>query len=237
MKPIALALSCLLLLSVAAHADDTATFKGLMALAEKGDSEAQYHVGMFYNNGIGTTQDTKQAFAWFQKSAAKDPLGAYKLGCYYDGQGVGVVAQSEVEAQKYKRVAAEAGYSLAQYDVAAYEARQGNFDEAAKWIKKAADQGFDRALYGLSSLHNEGKGVPKDAVLALAYFELSVIVSEQYTDTNRARLDDLISRVTQAEQLKAQELVTTWKAQPTPLTIEAQNGVTAAEEHLKTAGP
>ena len=59
-----------------------------MALAEKGDPEAQYHVGMFYNNGIGTAQDTKQAFRVVPEIRNRhDPLGAYKLGCYYDGQG------------------------------------------------------------------------------------------------------------------------------------------------------
>ena len=86
----------------------------MLALANKGDAEAQYHVGMMYNNGIGTQQDTKQAFEWFQKSAsADDPLGAYKLGCYYAGQGAGVVEADPNEALKYKLIAAKAGYSLA----------------------------------------------------------------------------------------------------------------------------
>ena len=58
-------------------ANDTATFNAMVALANKGDAEAQYHVGMMYNNGIGTQRDLKQAFEWFQKSAASnDPLGA-----------------------------------------------------------------------------------------------------------------------------------------------------------------
>ena len=68
----------------------------MVALANKGDAEAQYHVGMMYNNGIGTQRDIRQAFEWFQKStAANDPLGAYKFGCYYDGQGEGVVAKRQ----------------------------------------------------------------------------------------------------------------------------------------------
>ena len=146
------------------------------------------------------------------------------------------MAQSEAEALKYKLVAAEAGYSLAQYDVGAAYARQGNFDEAAKWIKKAAEQGFDRALFALSSLHNDGKGVPQDRALAQAYFELSVLVSEQFTDANRALLDTITAKSTDAERAKAAEFIANWKPNPSALTIEAQNGVAAAEKHLKTAG-
>ena len=38
---------------------------------------------MMHHIGIGTQKDPRQAFEWFQKSAASnDPLGAYKLGCY-----------------------------------------------------------------------------------------------------------------------------------------------------------
>ncbi len=82
MKFIAFAVSCLLTYAMPAHASDADTFNAMVALANKGNAEAQYHVGMMYNNGIGTQQDTKQAFEWFQKAtAANDPLGAYKLGC------------------------------------------------------------------------------------------------------------------------------------------------------------
>ena len=70
-----------------------------------------------------------------------DPLGAYKLGCYYDGQGEGVVANDKNEALKYKLIAAKAGYALAQHDVALLYARQENFEEAMKWWKMAGDQG------------------------------------------------------------------------------------------------
>ena len=92
MKFIVFALSCLLIFSMPADANDADTFNAMVALANKGNAEAQYHVGMMHNNGIGTQKDPKQAFEWFQKStAAGDPLGAYKLGCYYDGQFAGVV--------------------------------------------------------------------------------------------------------------------------------------------------
>src|SRR5436305_6575196 len=166
MKFLVLAFSCLLIFSTPAAASDADTFNAMVALANKGDAEAQYHVGMMHNNGIGTEQDPRQAFAWFQKAtASSDPLGAYKLGCYYDGQGVGIVALDESAALKYKLVAAKAGYPLAQHDVALLYDRQGNPEEALKWWKLAGDQGYPRALYRLSMAYSAGKAVPRDLSL------------------------------------------------------------------------
>ena len=237
MKFIGLVFSCLLFFSVAACADDAATFNAMLALANKGDAEAQYHVGMMYNNGIGTQQDPKQAFGWFEKSASSDdPLGAYKLGCYYAGQFAGVVKTDPDEALKYKLVAAKAGYSLAQHDVAVIYSRQGNSEEAVKWLKLAGDQGYDSSLYGLSSSYHDGKGVPQDLSLALVYFKLAMMTSEtELTESTKAVLDEMIARMSDAELEKAQKMVSEWKPQPTALTIKAKGGIAEAEAYLRNA--
>ena len=227
MKFIALAFSCFLIFSVPANANDAANFNAMVGLAIKGDAEAQYHVGMMYNNGIGTQKDPKQAFEWFRKStASNDPLGAYKLGCYYDGQGEGIVAADSTEALKYKLVAAKAGYALAQHDVALIYERQENFEEALKWSKMAGDQGYPRALYKLSGLYFQGKGAPKDLALAYVYFKLSKVPS-------RKKVNEMAGILTKSELEKAEKLISEWKPQPTGLTLKARRGVSAAEELLK----
>ncbi len=229
MKFIALAVSCLLTFAMPAQASDADTFNAMVALANKGNAEAQYHVGMMYNNGIGTQQDTKQAFEWFQKAtAANDPLGAYKLGCYYDGQGAGVVALDANEALKYKLVAAKAGYALAQNDVANIYEKQGNLDEALKWWKMAGDQGYPRALFSLSMAYSGGKGTPRDMSMSYAYFKLSTIPPKK-------NVNEMASMLSKPELEKAEKLVAEWKPQPTPLTIKAKQGVSAAEALVKTA--
>lgn len=237
MKLIGLAFSCLLFITVAASADDTATFNGMLALAKKGDAEAQYHVGMMYNNGIGTGQDSNKAFGWFEKSAAaNDPLGAYKLGCYYANQFPGVVEPDSEAALTYKLIAAKAGYSLAQHDVAVIYSRRGDAEEAVKWLQLAGDQGFDMSLYGLSSSYYDGRGVPQDRALALAYYELSLARSTtELNDKHKAILDELIAKLSNAELDRAQKFVAGWKPQPTALTVEAGEGMSAAEEHLQKA--
>jgi uncharacterized protein len=229
MKLIALAFSCLLIFSMPARANEADTFKAMIALANKGDAEAQYHVGMMYNNGIGTQRDPRQAFEWFQKAAASnDPLGAYKLGCYYDGQGEGVVASDSNEALKYKLVAAKAGYALAQHDVALLYGRQENSEEAVKWWKMAGDQGYPRALYNLSGSYFQGKGVPKDLSLAYAYFKLSKVPPKN-------KVNEMAAILSKPELEKAEKLVSEWKPQPTALTLKAMRGVQAAEELLKNS--
>ncbi len=228
MKFIALAFSGLLFFSMPANANDAASFNAMVALANKGNAEAQYHVGMMYNNGIGTQRDIRQAFEWFQKStASSDPLGAYKLGCYYDGQGAGVVAADANEALKYKLIAANAGYALAQHDVAIHYFKQENFEEAAKWWKLAGDQGFPDALYSLSGLYFQGKGAPKDLALAYVYFKLSKLAPQK-------NVNEMAAILSKPERTKAEKLVSEWKPQPTALTLKAMRGVSAAEELLKT---
>jgi len=228
MKLIALAFSCLLIFSMPANASDTDTFNAMVALANKGDAEAQYHVGMMHNNGIGTQKDPRQAFEWFQKSAASNhPLGAYKLGCYYAGQFAGVVTPDATEALKYKLVSAKAGYALAQHDVAILYGRQGNFEEAVKWWKIAGDQGDPDALYSLSGSYFQGKGSPKDLSLAYAYFKLSKVAPKN-------KVNEMAAILSKPELEKAEKLVSEWKPRPTALTLKAKSGFEVAEEYLKT---
>jgi TPR repeat protein len=228
MKFIALVFSCLLTFSMPANANEADTLKAMVALANKGDAEAQYHVGMMHNNGIGTQKDPKQAFEWFQKSAASnDPLGAYKLGCYYAGQFAGVVTPDTNEALKYKLVSAKAGYALAQNDVAILYDKQGNSEEALKWLKMAGDQGDPTALFGLSMSYSAGKGTPKDLSMSYAYFKLSKRAPKK-------NVDEYATMLSRPELEKAEKLVAEFRPQPTALTLKAMSGVRAAEELLKT---
>ena len=160
-------------------------------------------------------------------AASNDPLGAYKLGCYYDGQGAGIVASDSDEALKYKLVSAKAGYALAQHDVAILYARRGNSEEALKWWKMAGDQGFPDALFSLSRSYSAGKGAPRDLSLSYAYFKLSKLAPKK-------NVNEMATMLSKPELENAEKLVSEWKPQPTALTLKAKRGIRAAEEHLKT---
>jgi hypothetical protein len=72
---------------------------------------------------------------------------------------------------------AQTGYPPAQYFLGVlYETGEGvaqNYDEAAKWYKRCADQGNAAAQYRLSALFELGKGVREDNVQALLFAQLA----------------------------------------------------------------
>lgn len=73
-----------------ARNDFSSALSLLRPLAQGGDVEAQYLVGVMYRNGTGTTKDDAEAAAWFRKAAdqndaqSQDALGQM----YRSGEGV-----------------------------------------------------------------------------------------------------------------------------------------------------
>ena len=53
------------------HADYAKALKLLEPLAEKGDIDAQYTLGMIYSKGDGVEQDNVKAYMWFSLAARK----------------------------------------------------------------------------------------------------------------------------------------------------------------------
>ena len=144
-----------------------------LKLAKKGNSEAQYYLGVCYDNGQGVEQDYKEAVKWYRKAAEQGHSDAQNnLGvCYYNGQGV---EQDYKEAVKWYRKAAEQGHSLAQYNLGVcYDNGQGveqDYKEAVKWYRKAAEQGYSLAQHNLGVCYYNGKGVEQDYKEAAGWY-------------------------------------------------------------------
>jgi tetratricopeptide (TPR) repeat protein len=141
-------LALLLCLPQSARAQEALPAR-LEALADAGNAEAAYHLGMLYHLGIeGVAVDRRRALDLFRRSAdGGNPLGAYKLGCYYAGQGGDVLAPDEALALRYKLIAAEAGYALAQMEVGRIYSNRGEGAQAVRWFEAAARQGDWTALF------------------------------------------------------------------------------------------
>lgn len=238
-----------LFLSACIKSPATLLFDKLLEIAEQGNPAAQYHVGMMLNNGVGVDRDLPKAFEWFQKAAAGgDPLAAYKVGCFFGGQFQGVVSIDQQKALENKLVAANAGYSIAQNDVAFMYYKLEKFDEALRWWQLSADQGFYMALFALSDIHNKGKVVPQDTSLAYAYFRLGqsmlkltlspekikqLVEDQALSKEAQAHLDQLKLALSDDQLKKVEEMIVAWKPKPTTLTIRAFNGLDAAERLIK----
>jgi len=77
-------------------------------LAEQGDANAQFNLGVMYDKGEGVPQDYKEATKWYRLTAEQGDASAQtKLGYMYDhGQGV---LQDNVVAHMWYNLAAANG--------------------------------------------------------------------------------------------------------------------------------
>lgn len=209
----------------------------LEALANRGNAEARYHLAMLYNNGIGVGQDNRRAFALFRSAAAAgDPLAAYKVGCYYANEFPGVVPPDAEQALRYKLIAAEAGYALAQLDVAnRYTARE-DYARALPWYEAAARQG-ESQVYNLSVFYTDGLGVARSPARAYAYFRLAHLVGRgSISPGAQESLQEMRATMTENERADADRLGENWVPERTPLTRQAFEGQSRAEALVRSQG-
>ena len=98
------------------NGDYATALKEWKPLAEEGDVDAQYNLGVLYDKGDGVPQDYKEAVRWYKLAAEQGVAEAqFNLGnMYYDGQGVSVDYK---EAVRWFTLAAEQGDVDAQYNL------------------------------------------------------------------------------------------------------------------------
>ncbi len=144
------------------------------ALAERGDAEAQAHIGYMTYRGEGVAADKAKAVAWYRKAAAQGNRDAqYNLAVAYAfGEGV---AQNDAEALLWYHRAAEQGSAVAQYSLGvSYALGEGvprNDVEAVKWYRAAADHGYADAQYNLGQMIRAGRGVSASESEAMRWFK------------------------------------------------------------------
>lgn len=225
----AIAAAVTLVLTGCGNAKEASIVPSLERLASAGNAEALYHLGMAYQTGTGTAEDPAKALDAFRKAAAMgEPLASYKLGCYYDGQGAGMIAPDAGQALRYKLIAAQAGYALAQQDVAALYARAGDVQTGLAWLEKSAAQGWSGGLMTMASVYNGAPGVEPDAAKTAGYFKLFLAHSDP-SEAQRNWLAKFEKGLTFDDKKRAEALVRGFESKPTQLTLKALSGQRAAE--------
>ena len=200
----------------------------LAALSESGSAEATYHLGMMKHLGIGSPKDDRAAFELFRKAAeAGDPLAAFKLGDYYAHADNGQVEPDKAEALRLKTIAAEAGYALAQYDVARLYFEAEQTDLALEWLLRAAQQGHPDALRALASLYNSD-AIPKDSARTYAYYALYLARLATPTEKQTAFQTEFIAKMIVEDKVRGDQIVKDWHIETSSLTAKAQGGLRAA---------
>lgn len=136
-----------LFLSLAGCKEDP--LQNLRNMAEAGDAESQYNLGMAYHAGNrGVPEDLNLAFKWYSSAAQKGHISATAaLGHMYQ-QGLGV-GKNVPEALKWYLKAAEQGDSHAAYELGMmYNFGHGvliDYVEAYAWFLAAGREDFGRA--------------------------------------------------------------------------------------------
>lgn len=84
------------------------TFIQMRSYAENGYAEAQYYLGMMYDDGKGIGRDPALAAEWYRKAAEQGIAAAqYNLGAMYEtGDGV---QTDHIQAEKWYKLAARQG--------------------------------------------------------------------------------------------------------------------------------
>jgi TPR repeat protein len=143
---------------------DYATAKQyLEPLAEAGDAEAQYWVGVMYSHGRGYSPVCGEAARWYERAAKQGhPEATFSLGfTLYRGSGSAgdgcVILPDRARAAPWLKRAAEMGAPRARYMIGhMYRVGDGvaqSEDEALKWLEKAANAGLSEAQFDLGVMH------------------------------------------------------------------------------------
>ena len=126
-------------------------------LAQRGDADAQYNLGLLYMNGLGVEKNDRMALMWFIRAGQQGLADAqYNAGVmFYLGKGV---YPSYITAVKWWQLAAEKDHANAENNLAVmYAYGYGVKKEPAKAIKlwtAAAEQGHPDAINALIEVYS-----------------------------------------------------------------------------------
>ena len=215
--------------------DYAAAAKELRPLAERGDPEAQFRIGLMLEHGAGYPQDKPQAVIWLRRAATQGHSAAQQeLGVLHaTGDGV---AHDDVQAAAWFRKAAEQGNETAQFNLGLLYAKgagvRRDSAEAIRWFRKSGEKGFAAAVAKIGIAYEVGEGVPKDALLAYTHYALAARSGAREFIAQR---DAMAAKLAPAQVQAGTRVAEAWKVgQPLPTavamspTVESSKAAAAA---------
>ena len=212
----------LVLAVAAAHADydsgkkayDAGNYAAAMRewrpLAEAGDADAQWGMGLIHRFGRGVAVDEEEAVKWYARSARQGHMYAqHALGVMFDfGLGVPRDGLNQLRAQCLYLLSAKQGCARAQYALYLLYRELGDSDKAFPWFYRALAQGQPGALFekGRARLWNP---LVLDKTEAYMYLILSARQDEKdaidFLANERAEANAKTKRVMAAAERRADE--------------------------------
>ena len=158
--------------------------------AERGEAEAQWEVGSWYEDGVTlpdgsalVRRNSRAAVRWYRRGAEAGSASAQlNLGnCLSTGRGV---RRDDTEALRWYRRALRQGSVSALNNIATIYCDRGDERRAMFWYRRAAACGDDDALVEIGRRLYTGLGVRTDAAEAILCFR-SAISSKNITPAGR----------------------------------------------------
>jgi|GEM_PF-2023301 len=133
--------------------------------AEQVDAQAQYELGLKYENGKGIKKNIGLALKWYRKAAENGHVGSMiDLGWFYqNGQHVRKDIQKAIDfyIKAANQENAQAQVNLAVLYDEGIDIPEDN-EKANKWYLKAAEQGHATAQLNLGVNYYRGEGIEQD---------------------------------------------------------------------------
>ncbi len=157
----------------------------LTYIANNGDADAQYLLGLLYFSGQNVKQNDNDAIIWFKKAAIQNNTDAQIKLCVLLEQN------SQKEAFNYCLAAAnknhpEAAAKIGYWYLKGVPGETPNGIKGAQYLSIAAEQGHATAMYNLAQVYYNGAGIPQNT--AMAYYWAGLAALTEKTDDVKANV-------------------------------------------------
>lgn len=198
---------------------DQANSLDLMVSAwERGDSWSAYIIGSRLSSGAkGFPLDTEQAKVWLKRAGeAGIPYAWHELGVLLDSKR-NSGGPDRIEAVKYFRKAAEAGFAGSQNNLGWYyykgEGIAKNYAEAIYWLTRAVEQGEPFAYGSLGDMRFHEAGFERNDVETYKWLKLAVdnLPLGDARDNDMKLFEAVKARMSRKDIAIAEARAKTWK--------------------------
>ena len=167
---------------------DAQTLAELRRHVENDIPEAIHTLGeAYYRGSLGLKRSAKKAFKIFQRSVELGDVRSMDTLARMYAVGDGVKCNTRKAVQLF-RTASDGGFPPAQHNFAVHLAKDGNFTEAGRYYKLAAEQGLAHAEYMMGIYCWRGRGMDLDLEEAKRW--LTSAAARGYQEATGA-LDDM----------------------------------------------
>jgi TPR repeat protein len=155
--------------------------------AEQGDPASLHDLGAMYAMGMGVPPNYVTAWMWLRigQAAGHRDSDLDALQAHLTGEQLAQARQGA--AQWFLAHDWRTGYQAALASMyAGGEGVPKNFGDAAKWARRAAENGNASAQFLLGSLYETGRGVPKDEATAAIWYLKAAEQGDAFASNNLA---------------------------------------------------